>query len=47
MMILLESFLPASLRSIVIPASVTTISGLAFTDCHLDSMHIDEGNSHF
>jgi hypothetical protein len=36
-----------TLRSIHIPASVTTISALAFSDCHLESLHVEEGNSHF
>jgi hypothetical protein len=36
-----------SLRSIIIPASVTTNSGSAFIGCHLENIYIEEGNSNF
>jgi hypothetical protein len=35
------------LKSIVIPASVTTLSGLAFTYSGIQRMFIEKGNSHF
>jgi hypothetical protein len=35
------------LKSIVIPASVTTISGLAFACSSIENISIQEGNSHF
>jgi hypothetical protein len=36
-----------SLRSIVIPSSVTTISGATFALSRIQSIYVDEGNSHF
>jgi hypothetical protein len=37
----------SSLKSIVIPASVTTIGGAAFADCGIRSISIEDGNRHF